>query len=108
MFDHFVMVEGELSLLTGLLLFSTGLQRTAMAAIGQEIAHLQRGGRVQLPEWMGHIGWRDGKLHNVHCAYVCDDCVAVLYTHAFSIRLWYVTILTYGKLAQSPGEKRLD
>ncbi|XP_046888559.1 steroidogenic acute regulatory protein, mitochondrial [Hypomesus transpacificus] len=36
-----------------------GLQRTAMAAIGQEIAHLQRGGRVQLPEWMGHIGWRD-------------------------------------------------
>ncbi|KAL0964755.1 hypothetical protein UPYG_G00328470 [Umbra pygmaea] len=33
----------------------TGLQRPAIAAIGQEVAHIQRSGQIQLPAWLGHM-----------------------------------------------------
>uniref|UniRef100_A0AAY3ZZ00 START domain-containing protein 1 n=1 Tax=Denticeps clupeoides TaxID=299321 RepID=A0AAY3ZZ00_9TELE len=34
-----------------------GLQRTAIAAIGQELAHVRQGGTISLPDWPSHIGW---------------------------------------------------
>ncbi|XP_036405982.1 steroidogenic acute regulatory protein, mitochondrial [Megalops cyprinoides] len=34
-----------------------GLQRTAMAAIGQEIAHMKKGGQIILPDWTSHMKW---------------------------------------------------
>ncbi|KAG9345942.1 hypothetical protein JZ751_007757, partial [Albula glossodonta] len=34
-----------------------GLRRTAMAAIGQEIAHIRKGGQVILPDWASQMNW---------------------------------------------------
>ncbi|KAJ8406777.1 hypothetical protein AAFF_G00296930 [Aldrovandia affinis] len=34
-----------------------GLKRTAMAAIGQEIAHMKKGGQITLPDWASHMKW---------------------------------------------------
>uniref|UniRef100_A0A4W5R3Y5 START domain-containing protein 1 n=1 Tax=Hucho hucho TaxID=62062 RepID=A0A4W5R3Y5_9TELE len=43
-----------------------GLQRLAIAAIGQELAHMQRNGRTQLPAWTSHMGWQTGTSQHQH------------------------------------------
>ncbi|XP_030630726.1 steroidogenic acute regulatory protein, mitochondrial [Chanos chanos] len=39
----------------------SGLQRTAIAALGQELAHMQRGGWFPLSEWTSHMRWPLGR-----------------------------------------------
>nr|XP_046190861.1 steroidogenic acute regulatory protein, mitochondrial-like [Oncorhynchus gorbuscha] len=43
-----------------------GLQRLAIAAIGQELAHMQRNGQSQLPAWTSHMGWQTGTVQHQH------------------------------------------
>ncbi|CAB1343973.1 unnamed protein product, partial [Coregonus sp. 'balchen'] len=42
------------------------LQRPAIAAIGQELAHMQRSGQTQLPAWTNHTGWQTGTALHQH------------------------------------------
>ncbi|XP_034148480.1 steroidogenic acute regulatory protein, mitochondrial [Esox lucius] len=37
-----------------------GLQRPAISALGQEVAHRQRSGQIRLPAWVSHVGWQIG------------------------------------------------
>ncbi|XP_064170376.1 steroidogenic acute regulatory protein, mitochondrial isoform X1 [Anguilla rostrata] len=40
-----------------------GLKRTAMAAIGQEIAHMKKGGHIFLPDWASQLKWPGNVNH---------------------------------------------
>lgn len=60
---------------------TTGLQRLAIAAIGQELAHMQRNGQSQLPAWTSHMGWQTGTAQHQHSGKPDDDTQI---THIFN------------------------
>ncbi|KAJ8013571.1 hypothetical protein DPEC_G00031150 [Dallia pectoralis] len=60
--QHHIMLPAVVKLCCGIsyphLRKMAGLQRPAISAIGQEIAHRQRSGQIHLPAWVSHMGWQ--------------------------------------------------